>query len=209
MGDFYDNEGLHCTICQHDLNHPLYKTCSHPILKVPLCIICMDDLMATGMFDSDAKNMDDISSDFCKWCGDGGKLFMCSNAENGVDCTHSFCEDCLTSNLGKDTVRDIENSDDWYCLVCDPSQLSVFDTAMKESSAESIFGEAYQQQVLDSLDGEDMDNAEELLAISRLTAVVEECNSAADMLNNESVAAAKRREIRDEIINVKHEPGFE
>eukprot|EP01034_Spumella_vulgaris_P024492 gene24492-30843_t len=75
--------------------------------------------------------------------------------------------------------------------------------------SDSIFGDAYEQQVLDSLDGEDVDKAEELLAISRLTAVVEECNYASEMLNNETIASAKRREIRDEIVSIKHEPGFD
>jgi hypothetical protein len=199
MGDIFEVEGLYCTICHHDLNHPLYKICAHSILPVPLCVLCKDDLGSIK-----------TNSELCGWCGDGGNLFLCSKVlDDGTECAHSFCEDCLTANLGEDTVREIERSDEWYCLVCDPSQLVVFDTAIKEGNSVSIFGDTYQQKVMSDLDADDSERAEEVVAINRLNSVVEECNAAAELLNNEVVTAAKCREIRDEITSSSNDQNLE
>jgi hypothetical protein len=189
MENIFEVEGLFCTICHHDLNHPLYKICTHPTLPVPLCVLCEDHIKSVK-----------ANSDLCGWCGDGGNLFLCSKVlDDGTECTHSFCEDCLTANLGEDSVREIRSSDEWYCLVCDPSQLVTFDNAIKEGKSISIFGDVFQQQVVSNLDADESERTEELVAIDRLTAVVEECNAAAKLLDDDVASAAKRREIRDEI----------
>jgi hypothetical protein len=77
--------------------------------------------------------------------------------------------------------------------------LVTFDNAIKEGKSISIFGDVFQQQVVSNLDADESERTEELVAIDRLTAVVEECNAAAKLLDDDVASAAKRREIRDEI----------
>jgi len=54
---------------------------------------------------------------FNRWCGQGGNILLCDN------CTSSLCEGCLFKNLGRKYLRDAKTTDNWKCLLCDPSPI--------------------------------------------------------------------------------------
>lgn len=133
--DIYAVKNLHCTICMHDLNHPVYLCCTHPILSVPLCAICHDDIQKSDLFDDDV----DVN-DICTWCGEGGDVFMCSDEEN---CNRSFCRLCVTSNFPPEVLHCIENDDEWLCFCCDPRLLQPFIHAASIAEGISIYNKPF------------------------------------------------------------------
>ena len=50
--------------------------------------------------------------------GVGGDLVGCDN------CISSYCEDCITRNLGKRTLAKIKKNNDWHCFSCDGSPVA-------------------------------------------------------------------------------------
>jgi hypothetical protein len=54
---------------------------------------------------------------YCRWCGSGGKLFLCST------CDRAFCQRCVRSHLGAAALKSIKANDAWRCLACDPAPL--------------------------------------------------------------------------------------
>jgi hypothetical protein len=131
VSEVYEVPYLYCTLCNHDLNHPSYLICSHPILGVPLCIICNQEITSSDLFDENIE-----ISDVCSWCGDGGELFMCSNTEG--NCERSFCTACLTANLESE-LESIKNNDNWFCLCCNTEPLVRFHKAAEIGSANSMY----------------------------------------------------------------------
>ena len=196
--EIYAVDKLFCTICQHDLNHPLYLIRSHPILSVPLCIICHEDILKSELFDEDA----DVS-DFCTWCGDGGDLLLCSDEKH---CNRAFCRDCLTTNLGNDVVKEIEHADDWKCLCCDTSVLTPFTAALEFGTANSVYNQPLSESnnntnetKKDNGDNSDSDeNPEAARGMYILQSIVKECDNMTNTLS-ETALNDKIAQIRDEL----------
>ncbi|XP_074000047.1 uncharacterized protein isoform X3 [Rhodnius prolixus] len=100
---------VQCSVCLKDIKHIiLYKRKAyvHKHLKVLLCKDChhfYDD----GEFSVDEDGLDK----YCRWCGQGGQLYMCS------DCPCAFCKKCIKQNLARRVLNEIED-DDWKCFMC-------------------------------------------------------------------------------------------
>ncbi len=187
MEDIDQIPGLICTLCFHDLNHRSYKVCEHPILPVPLCILCNDT--AKEIFD---KEYD--SSEICNWCGDGGDMLICSKVSiTGVECGRAFCRDCISNNLGPLKLEAIDQSDDWFCLLCDPAQLQIFANVVDNAQANSIFAD-------DDASNSQSEHSEAQLAINRLTDVVAEGKFAVEHLEADHLEE-KRGEFRIEFLD--------
>ena len=67
---------------------------------------------------SAARHQEDGYEQQCRWCGVGGDLVGCDN------CISSYCEDCITRNLGKRTLAKIKKNNDWHCFSCDGSPVA-------------------------------------------------------------------------------------
>jgi hypothetical protein len=74
-------------VCGSDMEAALADC--HPVLKVMLkqCFQFYGD----GNFSVG----EDGSQEYCRWCGDGGKLFCCSA------CPTTFCEQCVKKLLAR------------------------------------------------------------------------------------------------------------
>ena len=38
-------------------------------------------------------------------------------------CPNAFCKRCMQRNLGRKLLSEIQNAEEWRCLVCDPKAL--------------------------------------------------------------------------------------
>lgn len=152
--DSYPNE-LYCTICLHEMKHPTYKVCSHPVLLTPLCILCLDQVSerqeeANRTKESPSDDDDSTSppstkdiaeegeDERCHWCynDDDLTLFICGD---GTNCKHQFCSDCLQTNLGQEYLNQVEQQDTWICLVCNDQPLESFRYALEYGKKHSIY----------------------------------------------------------------------
>jgi len=91
---------LYCTACDHDIREEIIersKVYSHPVLKVLICKECLD-FYGDGYFELDK----DGSHKYCRWCGQGGRLFCCSS------CPCTFCKECIKRNFGRSLLVDTE-----------------------------------------------------------------------------------------------------
>lgn len=107
---------MECSMCHINLNNECYQIFQHPYLRVPLCILCHDLLNQRIELENEEEG-----DGICTWCGLGGCLFECSSE----DCQHYFCTDCVQENLGEEALANIQEDDDWKCLVCceDPQEI--------------------------------------------------------------------------------------
>lgn len=104
-----------CTGCFKQTNHKnLGEVSRHPTLHVPMCKNCKN-----FYFDGAWTKDEDGSFEFCGWCAQGGELLICAEES----CPNSFCTRCIKRNLGRSTLSEIENCDDWKCFECKPKQI--------------------------------------------------------------------------------------
>jgi len=210
--DIYAVQKLQCTLCFHDLNHPIYLCCTHPILSVPLCAICHEDIQNSDLFNEDV----DVN-DICTWCGEGGELFMCCDEEN---CNRSFCKSCVANNFPPEVLQSIENDDEWLCFCCDTRPLQPFVHAASIAEGISIYnqpfvpsqeprGDTSDPSVEASQSSQPADPTEAELEIQKnialLRAVIEECTEASKNLEGSAIKA-KEAEIRTELRETNADP---
>ncbi|KAH9641024.1 hypothetical protein HF086_015120 [Spodoptera exigua] len=101
---------LHCTACDRHLGCAARNESrmrAHPMLRTLVCHNC-HIFYNSGEFEKG----DDGSELYCRWCGQGGQVYCCS------DCPHVFCAKCVKRNLGISKTKEIENADDWKCFKC-------------------------------------------------------------------------------------------
>lgn len=105
----------HCTSCFKHLGLSLAavpKIRLHSVLKVTICKSC-HEFYNSGEF----ERGEDGSELFCRWCGQGGVVFCCTN------CIYVFCKECIRRNLGTAAYKKIANDNKWCCFRCDSNQL--------------------------------------------------------------------------------------
>ncbi|XP_014355681.2 uncharacterized protein LOC106708659 [Papilio machaon] len=101
---------LHCTACDRHLGCAARNESRmrpHPMLRTLVCHTC-HNFYNSGEFEKG----DDGSELYCRWCGQGGQVYCCS------DCPHVFCARCIRRNLGTPKIKEIEQMDDWKCFKC-------------------------------------------------------------------------------------------
>ena len=108
-----ERESVVCTSCFRQINHKQAgAVLRHPVLGVAVCKQCRAFYYA-----GDWTRDEDGYDEFCRWCANGGDLLCCDT------CTRAFCKKCIKRNLGRVKVSEIEESEQWRCLVCDPRQV--------------------------------------------------------------------------------------
>lgn len=115
----------HCFACEVPLCHPIqrdverscYALHSHPTLKVPVCVVCSDEIANLELTKGEDGNDDD---DICGLCGttSADKMFLC----DGSSCrASSVCDECVQRANPTLKLSELEASDDeWYCPCCKP-----------------------------------------------------------------------------------------
>lgn len=181
-----DFPNLYCTNCFHDLNHHLYDTLEHPIIHVPLCILCFDDVR-----NSMEELPDEELEDRCSWCFDFAEhdLYMCANEEKG--CKSQFCDTCIRNNIGDEYLQLVQKNDDWKCFTCDKSQLQKFTKAIAEGKSKSVFGKLYNEDF-------DSDEVKIQYVLEIFKELVTEADEAAAKLTLNALDE-KDKEIRNEL----------
>jgi hypothetical protein len=176
---------LPCVRCGQDLNHPegLYKICTHPMFPAPLCILCSDSVETALTVNTDLSSI-------CNCCCERENelccdLFLCSN--DSAECPRQFCFDCLERTLGKKVAEEIQDSDEWYCLVCDPSQLDAQKDTLYHCKMQSIFNDDDLGEIIMT-----DDNREQQLAVDRLDMVLRAIKEAEEVLSIEQLSLQKR-----------------
>eukprot|EP00092_Neocalanus_flemingeri_P039757 GFUD01043296.1.p1 GENE.GFUD01043296.1~~GFUD01043296.1.p1 ORF type:complete len:610 (+),score=230.65 GFUD01043296.1:50-1879(+) len=112
-----DTMNMQCTACWKQVNHHVTNNIMrHPDLGVAVCRPCK--YFYDGDEAGEEWEKDDEGSDvYCKWCAQGGEVVGCDK------CTHVFCKRCITRNLGRKKFSEINDSEEWGCFSCDPSQI--------------------------------------------------------------------------------------
>jgi len=108
------DEKLVCTVCSLPLAQYIHKGKDifvHRILHVLVCETCYN-FYGDGAFSVD----EDGDDKYCRWCGQGGTLYLCST------CSCAFCQKCVKQNLKPSVLADLEK-DDWKCYICNPRPL--------------------------------------------------------------------------------------
>ena len=137
----YCVKGLFCTKCRADLNHTLYKSCSHPVLPVPLCLPCHEEVCGTDL--ANPKVPLSKLADICSWCGLGGTLYECDTKK----CRRNFCSECMDNNLGAHFRQGLDATPEqspWACLYCNQEALvpfhgGNFTEAMEQARVRSVY----------------------------------------------------------------------
>jgi hypothetical protein len=116
-----------CTICGFEFDGPgLERIYQHPILLVPVCAVCFDELDQEEILNETGE------FDICLWCGEGGELLLCDS------CPYCICEDCIRNQLGSPTLELFRSSSTWDCLSCDSSPLASFQDFLHLQTVEEL-----------------------------------------------------------------------
>ncbi|RZF40355.1 hypothetical protein LSTR_LSTR008785 [Laodelphax striatellus] len=108
-------QSLKCTVCSTDLSGQVsvrYSCRLHIILQVLICKKCKE-FYGNGYL----SHEEDGSPKYCRWCGDGGDLFLCDRCDSG------FCKKCVRRNFPRSYSRKLGNTERWTCFVCAPDVL--------------------------------------------------------------------------------------
>lgn len=88
-GEMIQTKRIHCTACNIHLGsspNQQHNRFIHPLLKVLVCKKCLE-FYISGEF----ERGEDGSELYCRWCGQGGVVFCCSN-EKEEQCPYVFCK---------------------------------------------------------------------------------------------------------------------
>ncbi|KAF8767830.1 Transcriptional regulator ATRX like protein [Argiope bruennichi] len=103
---------VRCTSCLHQINHhDPDKLRKHIRLGVIVCSDCYDFYGSSEFSQDESGNYN-----YCAWCGNGGKLYLCDF------CPNTFCSTCVRRNIGRAAVSEM-SKEGWKCYCCDPSKL--------------------------------------------------------------------------------------
>ncbi|GFX56548.1 transcriptional regulator ATRX [Trichonephila clavipes] len=103
---------VRCTSCLHQINHhDRDKVKKHVHLNVIVCNDC-SEFYGSGEFSQDESG----NYNYCAWCGNGGKLFLCDY------CPNTFCSTCVRRNFGRAAVSEM-SKEGWKCYMCQPEKL--------------------------------------------------------------------------------------
>jgi len=111
--DELEAKNVNCTACKKPIDFKVEGTLyRHPVLAVPICDKC-------HQFYKESKWSKDEEGyhEHCGWCANGGEMMLCDS------CKNVFCQRCIRRNLGRSKVRQIEEADEWNCLICQPTQI--------------------------------------------------------------------------------------
>ena len=111
--DELQTKSVTCTGCKKTIDFKVEGNLfRHPVLAVPVCDKC-------HQFYCESKWTKDEEGyhEHCRWCANGGEMMLCDSCEN------VFCQRCIRRNLGRSKVKEIEEAEEWNCLVCDPTQI--------------------------------------------------------------------------------------
>ena len=112
-GDGLESKNVVCTACKKTIDFKAEGTLfRHPVLAVPVCEKC-HEFYTSSSWSKDEEGFDEQ----CRWCANGGEMLLCDS------CKNVFCQRCIRRNLGRSKVKEIEEADEWNCLVCEPKQI--------------------------------------------------------------------------------------
>lgn len=138
-----------CTKCKLNFKHSILEgknIYSHPLLDVLMCKSCCT-FYGNGDFSLD----EDKEDKYCRWCGEGGQLFLCAK------CICGFCPSCIKRHFGNEKVKEIRQDDDWICYFCNPKPLwelrAICDFAKKhsEKNKKNKVNEDNEQSIISSV----------------------------------------------------------
>ena len=112
-GDGLESKNVVCTACKKTIDFKAEGTLfRHPVLAVPVCEKC-HEFYTSSSWSKDEEGFDEQ----CRWCANGGEMLLCDS------CKNVFCQKCIRRNLGRSKVKEIEEAEEWNCLVCEPKQI--------------------------------------------------------------------------------------
>lgn len=114
--DSVETMNIQCTACWKQVNHHVMNNIMrHPDLGVAVCRTCR--YFYEGDDNAEWEKDEEGSDLYCRWCAQGGEVVGCDK------CQYVFCKRCITRNLGRKKFAEINDSDEWSCFSCDPSQI--------------------------------------------------------------------------------------
>jgi len=123
---FYNK--LQCTVCSKNVDPvigSLKGVLRHPHMGTAQCRTCRQ-----FYGDGDWPRTED-GDEYCRMCAQGGDILLCDK------CPNAFCKKCLGRNLGGRALREITKSEEWSCLLCDPTPIQ---------SLQAIYMKLYKSQ---------------------------------------------------------------
>ncbi|CAJ1961919.1 unnamed protein product [Cylindrotheca closterium] len=199
----------HCFACQVPLCNPFqrnverscYALHSHPNLRVPVCVVCSDEIANLELTKHEAEEED---NEICGLCGSNAeKMFLCDGSECRAS-RSSICDQCVQNANPTLDLEELEASDqDWYCPCCKPpnviSQLRNYleelqtrqqsSTGSKETRIESLLEdlqlvESKKAECEEALDDQESYNIEIELELTRSTGFAS-CKNIKDQVQGE------------------------
>ncbi|XP_066907394.1 transcriptional regulator ATRX isoform X2 [Halyomorpha halys] len=105
------NKKISCTSCGRSIIRIITKgeAIIHPLMNTLVCKKCLS-FYEDGEFSID----EDGTDKYCRWCGQGGKLYMCTK------CPYGFCRRCIGRNVDRSVLKKIKDDKCWKCFTCNP-----------------------------------------------------------------------------------------
>jgi hypothetical protein len=120
QNDFYKHHCFSCQVplCntkQRNLEASCYALHAHPVLKIPVCSVCSDEIAAMELTRS--LPIDDQVCGICA-SSDRDQLFLC----DGFCSRLQICDQCVQNANPPGYLEELEASDqEWYCPCCKPT----------------------------------------------------------------------------------------